>query len=287
MRTYQKYVGMDNNNFFSLPLGDTNTFINCMNYLQQNDTSDYLGFRATNNTGSYSDTGICVGLKRGIKVNTLKASNTEYNNVELYEVPQADTCKPISLTNVDSCMTNPPSKKIKQDISDVKNQLAQVQNKLNVLNVSLYALDNNITDDQANNQYNQNKLTKQLHTQKEFLESQIDLYTKQLIAFQMASDNANVQLSDKNRLLSTANADIQKKYSKISDVSAEINTITQQIYDNQKQIDRKDQILKSMQVIILILLVLLVIIASFYFSKKSPSDVPAFFQNMTSNFRLN
>lgn len=285
MRTYQKYVGIDNNNFFSLP-GDSNTFLNCMNYLQQNDTSDYLGFRATNNTGSYTDSGICVGLKRGIKVDTLKASDTDYNNVELYEVPQSNSCKPISTSNVDNCMSNPPSKKIKQDISDVKNQLAQVQNKLNVLNVSLYALQNNITTDQASNQYNQTQLTNQLQLQKQLLESQIDLYTKQLLAFQMASDNANAQLSDKNRLLSTANADIQKKYSKISDVSAEINTITQQIYDNQIQIERKDQVLKSMKVIILILVILLVIIASFYFSKKSPSDVPAFFQNITSNFRF-
>ncbi len=110
-----------------------------------------------------------------------------------------------------------------------------------------------------------------------------ELYNKQLSLINNSSFIGNTQLSDKNRMLVSTNADIQKSFLKLTEVNDKINTITQEIYSNNAAFERKEQIEKTLKAIMFLLLFLMIIMIVYYSSGYSPESLPETFNSIKTS----
>ena len=65
-------------------------------------------------------------------------------------------------------------------------------------------------------------------------------------------------------MLANVNTKIQQSYSKLGNVNSQINTATQDIYQNNMDYERKNQIVKTLNAIIIILFILMMVMATYY-----------------------
>lgn len=259
-------------------------------YIQNNPLKGYyLGFKGTEpqKAGRYDEKGRCYWLKEGINPGLLKASTNMNNNVELYAVPISKNCVPVNEKIIMDCLRTLPSFQISDEINTTQAKINELNEQLYKLNLKNYGLKNNLSDNIAKSYYDARTTNNKLSPIKQELEQKLEVYRNYITALTAASNNANVQLSDKNRLLSSTNTDIKKKFSRLEDVNAQINTITQELYDEQKRMERKEQILKTMKILILILVILLVMMLVYYNSEKITNKYPELTTPFANAFKFN
>ena len=96
------------------------------------------------------------------------------------------------------------------------------------------------------------------------------------------NSEASILLSDKNRLLATVNSNIQQKYTRLEDVNNQINTITQDIYTNNLETKRKENIIQTLKVIIIIVIIMAVILIIYFGMEYVETNHPNAITNLTN-----
>ena len=78
------------------------------------------------------------------------------------------------------------------------------------------------------------------------------------------------------------NSNIQQKYTKLEDVNNKINTITQDIYSNNMETKRKENIIQTLKVIIAIVVIMIVILMIYFGMVFVESNSPGAFTNFAN-----
>jgi ABC-type Na+ efflux pump permease subunit len=101
------------------------------------------------------------------------------------------------------------------------------------------------------------------------------------------NSEASLSLSDKNRLLANVNTNIQQKFTKLEDVNNKINTITQDIYTNNMEMKRKENIIQTLNVIIIIVVIMAIILIIYFGMGIVEEKYPNAIKNIANNFNRN
>ena len=130
------------------------------------------------------------------------------------------------------------------------------------------------------NSSNKYSILKELNKKKDALEAH-------KLSLSSRNSEASILLSDKNRLLATVNSNIQQKYTRLEDVNNKINTITQDIYTNNMEMKRKENIIQTLRVILIIIVIMIVILMIYFGMEIIENKYPNVIKNITNNFNRN
>jgi CHASE3 domain sensor protein len=78
------------------------------------------------------------------------------------------------------------------------------------------------------------------------------------------------------------NSNIQQKYTKLEDVNNKINTITQDIYTNNMETKRKENIIQTLRVILIIVVIMIVILMIYFGMEFVEANSPGAFTNFAN-----
>ena len=126
--------------------------------------------------------------------------------------------------------------------------------------------------------------TKKLQAQLAELNKKKEALEAHKLSLSARNSESSILLSDKNRLLATVNSNIQQKYTKLEDVNNKINTITQDIYTNNMETKRKENIIQTLRVIIIIVVIMVVILMIYFGMEYVEANSPGALQNFTNKF---
>lgn len=276
VRDYTKKINVGNSSLYNFGAA---TLASCANALQPWKNNGYfmvfLPNPGTNPSNYQNVSGQCY-MTTGTDVKTYPASQT--GDGELYKIPT--DCGIISENNVENCLVNSQEAAYNNQVNQLKNDIDAKNNQLLQLKIQKYADKNGMTYDQALTEYQNKQAEIKLANERSQLQEQINLYNKQLAAINNANMSGSNQLSDKNRLLATVNSKIQTTYSRLDEINNQINTITQNIYANNSEVERKDQIVKTMKAIITILFILLLVMIIYYSSSYAEKAFPSVYNSV-------
>jgi hypothetical protein len=250
------------------------TLQNCINGTKLTDgNAQYV---AISNSAPANDPlnirGTCYkGINYNPKVNPDDTSGILY---DIYAIP-AQPC-----TTVQDCLIN-NSKKILED------ELREIDLEKYDVSVRLFAIKNNLSYNDAKTRQTQEENQKKLEDQLKELNVKKAILEKHKQDLLARNSEASILLSDKNRLLATVNTNIQQKYTKLEDVNNKINTITQDIYTNNLEMKRKENIIQTLKVIILIVLLMAIILVIYFSMEIIEEKYPNAINNMVNNFNNN
>lgn len=263
---------------------------NCMQDAINNKTK-YLGFKPWNrlsngqwvpDNGNYDNLyGYCYKSSDNFN----PESNFNPNgNIEIYSVPTTKNCAVVNDSNIGNCLSDSKNADLIRQMNQLSNEINTKNDALRKIKIQRYAMENNLTIDAATQQFNQKQQEYKLQKEKMELQDKLAILNKQYATLSSASNSANMQLSDKNRLLANVNSNIQKTYTRLMEINDKINTITQDIYTNNAEIERKDQIIKTMRSIITILFILILVMGIYYGTDNFKSKFPNSYNSLKNTF---
>jgi hypothetical protein len=215
--------------------------------------------------------GICYkGINYNPKVNPDDTSGILY---DIYAIPP-------QCTTVQDCLIE-NSKKILED------ELREIDLEKYDVSVRLFAIKNNLSYNDAKTRQTQEENQKKLEDQLKELNAKKAILEKHKQDLLARNSEASILLSDKNRLLATVNTNIQQKYTKLEDVNNKINTITQDIYRNNLEMKRKENIIQTLKVIIIIVFLMALILIIYFSMEIIEAKYPNAINNMVNNFNKN
>ena len=150
--------------------------------------------------------------------------------------------------------------------------------------IRLLAIQKNLPYASAEQEYRNKIETRRLTAQLAELNKKKEKLEAHKLSLSARNSEASILLSDKNRLLATVNSNIQQKYTKLEDVNNKINTITQDIYTNNMETKRKENIIQTLRVIILIVVIMVVILIIYFGMEYIESNSPGSFTNFANKF---
>jgi hypothetical protein len=216
--------------------------------------------------------GTCYkGIYYNPKVNPDDNSGTLF---DMYAIPST-TCE-----NLNDCLIE-NSKKILVD------EKKEIEAEVYDINVRLWAINKKKDYQTAAQEYNQDIVTTNLQARLAELNTRKAALNKQKLSQSARNSEASILLSDKNRLLATVNSNIQQKYTKLEDVNNKINTITQDIYTNNLEMKRKENIIQTLKVIIMIVLLMAVVLIIYFGMEIIEEKYPNAMNNMVNNLNKN
>lgn len=198
------------------------------------------------------------------------------NSFDIYSIP-INPCN-----TVDNCLKNTSLSKLTQEKKDVEDLIVKNNRELIDVKIRLAAIQKGQTYESAELEYNSNRDKNELERQLKILNDKkkdLEDYKYSLTA---RNSEASILLSDKNRLLATVNSSIQQKYTKLEDVNNKINTITQDIYTNNMEMKRKENIIHSLRVILIIIVVMIVILLVYLGMDYVEANHPNALENLTN-----
>jgi ABC-type Na+ efflux pump permease subunit len=136
----------------------------------------------------------------------------------------------------------------------------------------------------AEMEYNNNIARLRLELQLNDLIKNKELLEAHKLSLSARNSDASILLSDKNRLLATVNSNIQQRYTKLEDVNDKINTITQDIYTNNMEMKRKENIIQTLKIIIIIVVIMVVILMVYFGMEYVDKTNPGVFQDFFNKF---
>jgi len=160
------------------------------------------------------------------------------------------------------------------EITKLRKQISDKKNDLDTIKIKLYSLNNNVSVTDAKTQYKMKQEQIALGAKSAQLQDQLNTHSQQLLVLTNASSSANDQLADKNRLLANANTNIQQTYNRLNNVNSQINTITQDIYRNNIDFERKEQIAKTLKSIITIMAILFFVMIIYFGVSFAQTNYP-------------
>ena len=240
-----------------------------------NQSAKYVAIsnRATVPAGNPLDmSGKCFS---GVNYNPkIDQDDTLGNLFDIYSIP------PNACTSVDDCLKINSINILDAELKEIEAERYDVQ-------IRLYAIQHNLPYASAeqklkalSNQEGLNSQLIQLNKRKEMLED----YKKSTSA---RNSETSILLSDKNRLLATVNSNIQQKYTKLENVNNKINTITQDIYKNNIEMKRKENIISTLKVIIIIVVLMAVVLIIYFAMGVIEEKYPNAVNNMINKYNNN
>ena len=269
-----------------IPIGDNMTLQSCMNTAIGNGASDGKNkFVAINPLSPPDGTGI---LMRG---SCLLGGDSNYNPItdpdstefntnnplyEIYAVPNS------ACNNNDDCLVNNANTFLANEKISIQALIDSNQKELTDASIRLFAIENELTFAAATTEYNLIEQKKKITAQTKILNMKKSLLQSHLAELTNANTNSKILLSDKNKLLATVNSNIQQKYTKLEKVNNDINTVTQDIYVNNADSERKENIIKTLKTIIIIVTIMaaiMIVYIGMQFTEKNYPDVYNTFNN--------
>lgn len=194
-----------------------------------------------------------------------------------YDVYIVSDCKD------NDCLKNSQKAALITEIKSIKKEIAKKKQLMQDVNVKLYSVENNVSLSKASDKFRLKQEQVRLANAQQSLNVRMEGLSGQLQALSTASQNANVQLADKNRLLANANTKIQQSFNKLGSVNSKINTATQDIYQNNIDYERKEQIIKTLKSIIVILFIMMLIMIAYYGVAYAQQNYPDSFESFNNS----
>jgi hypothetical protein len=249
------------------------TIQNCIAIAKTDARNRYIAI-PNNPTGTgLSMRGKCY---KGINYNPIvNPDSTTGTLFDIYGIP--DTC-----TTVDNCLKgNSKSileRELERELGEINALITANENEKKYINIRLIAINSSsgTTYGDAAAQYNRDVETARLTADLTKLKEKLTILLSYKASLLARNSESSILLSDKNRLLATVNSNIQQKYTKLGDVNNKINTITQDIYTNNLETQRKENIISTLRVIILIIIlmaVILIIYLGMQFTEQNYPDI--------------
>ena len=198
----------------------------------------------------------------------------------VYNVPDSD-CK------TDDCLKSNSKAVLINEIKQLQKQIGKKETSLDDVRVKLFAIQNGLTVADANQKFKLEQEQAKIKAQSTELQEKVNTLQGHLMSLTNASSSANMQLADKNRLLATVNSNIQHSTTKLGTINDQINTITQDIYSNNRDYENKEQIAKTLKALVIVFFILSLIMVVYYgvgFAQNSYPDAFAGINNAMSNW---
>lgn len=244
------------------------TVADCLNYLKLSGQGDKkLAFWPDSN--SREGKGWCYTTTSKYNPD----SDNSSGNMEIYQISSNPSCDRITDQNVNICTSLDYDKFLKAK-EQLSSEINAKQNSLRDYEVAIYSLEKGISNEQARTDLENLEREKRRKADSEKIKEKIELHNKQLMTLTNSMSNQGIQLSDKNRLLATTNSNIQKKFLTLTNVNDQINTLTQDVNESNQNLERKDQIIKTLKAMIIILFILFVVMIAYYFSGNLENQFP-------------
>lgn len=267
-----------------------------------------LGFQVVNN-GSNISIEACINAIKGAEVNSqikskyvamsqdatgsginmtgkcFKGSN--YNPIvnpddtsgklfDIYGMPEGEC------TTVDNCLKGNSKTILQKELTDITTLITANQKEKDDVQIRLLAIEKSMPYASAEQEYKNDIETKKLQAQLAELNKKKELLEAHKLSLSARNSEASILLSDKNRLLATVNSNIQQKYTKLEDVNNKINTITQDIYTNNMETKRKENIIQTLKVILIIVVIMIVILMIYFGMEYVEANSPGSFTNFAN-----
>lgn len=201
---------------------------------------------------------------------------------DIYGIPN------VACTNINNCLKNDKNGSSMAILTQEKDAIDKLitanQKEKNDINIRLLAIQNDLPYASAEQQYNNDIKTAELKKLLDELNKKKEALEAHKLSLSARNSEASILLSDKNRLLATVNTNIQQKYTKLEDVNNNINTITQDIYTNNMEMKRKENIIQTLRVILIIIVIMIVILMIYFGMEIIETNSPGSFTNFANKF---
>lgn len=215
---------------------------------------------------------------KGINYNPIiNPDSTTGTLFDIYGIP--DTC-----TNINDCLKGNSDSILKRELIDINALITANENEKKDINIRLIAIANDKTYGDAATQYNKDVETARLTSDLNILKEKLTILLSYKASLLARNSESSILLSDKNRLLATVNSNIQQKYTKLGEVNNKINTITQDIYTNNLETQRKENIIQTLRVIIFIVIIMAVILIIYLGMQFTEQNYPDIYNKINTNF---
>jgi len=235
---------------------------------------------------AFSNTGVITSLDtrgqcyRGNNYNPIvNLDDTTGRLFDIYGVPDA-ACT--TTTTVEQCLKGNAKAILEKELADITRLIDDNKKEKDDVEIRLIAIGKSMPYSSAEQEYNNNIKIRELTAQLAILNSKKAILEDHKLSLSARNSEASILLSDKNRLLATVNSNIQQKYTKLEDVNNKINTITQDIYTNNMETKRKENIIQTLKVIIAIVVIMIVILMIYFGMDYVEANSPGVFQNFTN-----
>jgi len=197
---------------------------------------------------------------------------------DIYGMPEGEC------TTIDNCLKGNSRTILQKELTDITTLITANQKEKDDVQIRLLAIEKSMTYASAEQQYNNDIKTAELKKLLDELNKEKEALEAHKLSLSARNSEASILLSDKNRLLATVNTNIQQKYTKLEDVNNNINTITQDIYTNNMEMKRKENIIQTLRVILIIIVIMIVILMIYFGMEIIESNSPGSFTNFANKF---
>jgi hypothetical protein len=197
---------------------------------------------------------------------------------DIYGMPEGEC------TTVDNCLKGNSQTILEKELADITTLITANQKEKDDVNIRLLAIQKSIPYATAEQEYKNDIEIKRLRALLDELNKKKEALEAHKLSLSARNSEASILLSDKNRLLATVNSNIQQKYTKLEDVNNKINTITQDIYSNNMEMKRKENIIQTLRVILIIVVIMIVILMIYFGMEIIESNSPGALENFTNKF---
>ena len=249
------------------------TIKDCIGTAKQNNNK-YIAFSNTGTTTGLDMRGKCY---RGNNYNPIiNPDNTSGALFDIYGVPDGEC------TTVENCLKGNAKTILDKELADITALITANQKEKDDVQIRLLAIEKNKDYATAEQEYKNNIQIAELTAKLAELNAKKTLLEKHKMDLSARNSEASILLSDKNRLLATVNSNIQQKYTRLEDVNNQINTITQDIYTNNLETKRKENIIQTLKVIIIIVIIMAVILIIYFGMEYVETNHPNAITNLTN-----
>jgi hypothetical protein len=243
----------------------------------KNSSDKYIAFSNTGVITSLDTKGQCY---RGTNYNPIvNPDDTAGKLFDIYGVPDV-AC--IATTTVSDCLKGNAKDILAKEKDNIEKLITANEKEKDDVNIRLWAINNTQSYATAEQEYKNNIEKGKLTAKLAELNSKKSLLEAHKLSLSARNSEASILLSDKNRLLATVNSNIQQKYTKLEDVNNKINTTTQDIYTNNMETKRKENIIQTLRVILIIVVIMIVILMIYFGMEYVETNSPGAFTNFAN-----
>jgi hypothetical protein len=236
--------------------------------------SKYVAMSSTATGTGLGMTGKCY---RGSNYNPIINPDDKTGTLfDIYGMPEG------ACDTVDNCLKGNSKTILDKELKDITDLITANQKEKDDVNIRLLAIEKSIPYSSAEQEYKNDIETKKLQAQLAELNKKKEALEAHKRSLSARNSEASILLSDKNRLLATVNSNIQQKYTKLEDVNNKINTITQDIYTNNMETKRKENIIQTLRVILIIVVIMIVILMIYFGMEIIETNSPGSFTNFAN-----
>ena len=193
---------------------------------------------------------------------------------DIYAIP-SEQCE-----TVENCLLANAQKVLTKELEDIEAERYDI-------GIRLYAIKHNLSYESAKVQKREEGKQSELEKQLAELNAKKAILEKHKQDLSARNSEASILLSDKNRLLATVNSNIQQKFTKLENVNNKINTVTQDIYKNNMEMKRKENIIQTLKVIIIVVVLMAVILIIYFGMGIIEEKYPNAVNNMINKYNNN